>query len=163
MALDRKGIARAIRDLLRSDTDVLYGKKKLIQYIEDSSVFFAKSRVNNIRPNALFIWVSDSSPSEERMQNTDYLYTVDLRFESIKVNPEDASNTIDDALERINYLINEEMYTGTVLSDYYTDTSAQVINISPASSIFDYPESTDGKRMIVEIEGAINIEINKWT
>ena len=163
MSLDRRGIARALRDLFRSDTTVLYGDGKLLQLIEDKAALFSKAKVNYNNPNALYLWVDLSDTTEERMQNTDSSYLCNFRFESIQVNPENAANTIDDSLERINYLINEEMYTGQVLSSYYTDSSAQIINMVPLSSTFEYPESTDGKRMIIEIEGAIEIEVNRWT
>lgn len=163
MALDRRGIARALRDLFRADTTTLYGSTKLLQIVEDKAALFAKAKVNNNNPNALFLWVDLVDSTEERMQNSDYAYICNFRFESIQINPENAANTIDDALEQINYLINQEMYTGTVLSGYYTDTNAIVINMSPSSSTFEFPESLEGKKMIVEIEGALEIEINKWT
>lgn len=163
MALDRRGIARALRDLFRADTSILYGSSGLLQIIEDKAALFSKARVSNNFPNALFLWVDLSDTTEERMQNIDYLYICNFRFESVRIDPESAANIVDDALERINYLLNEEMYTGTVLSGYYSDTSAQIINMAPVSSTFEYPEMTDGRRMIIEIEGAVEIEVNKWT
>ncbi len=162
MALDRRGIARALRDLFRNDTDTLYGSGKLLQLIEDKAALFSKAKVNNNNPNALYLWVDLSDTTEERMQNADTSYLCNFRFESIQVNPENASNTIDDSLERINFLINREMYDGQVLSEYYTDTNAQVINMVSISSTFEPPESTEEKKMTIEIEGAVEIEINRW-
>ena len=162
MALDRRGIARALRDLFRNDTGTLYGSGNLLQLIEDKAALYSKAKVNNNNPNALYLWVDLSDTTEERMQNADTSYLCNFRFESIQVNPENAANTIDDSLERINVIINEEMYGGQVLSSYYTDTNAQIINIVSISSTFEPPESRDGKPMVVEIEGAVEIEINRW-
>lgn len=162
MALDKRGITKAVRDLFRNDTDTLYGSGKLLQLIEDKAALFSKAKVSNNNPNALYLWVDLSDTTEERMQNADTSHLCNFRFESIQVNPENASNTLDDSLERIKYLINKEMYDGQVLSEYYTDTNAQVINMVLLTSTFEPPESTDGKKMIIEIEGAIEIEVNRW-
>lgn len=161
MSLDRNGIATAIRDFLVTDTTVLYGSARYLQMIIPKAIEFTKARVNNNNPNALYIWVESLDPVEERIQNSDFMYTVDLRFESLFSNPETGSNNIDNSIERVNYLINTEIRNGNDLSSYYSDSNAQIIDMAPMSSTFPSPVESNG-RVIVEIEGAISILVNRW-
>jgi len=162
MALDRRGIATMAKDFLKADTSILYGDDKLIQLIENKTALFSKAKVSNTYPNAIYIWVDESGATDERMQNTDYDYILNFRFESLHVNPETSSNTVDDALERINKIFLDEMYNGTNLSSYYTDSNGQIINISVGTSTFSYPETGRDNVFTIEIESAIIITVNKW-
>lgn len=161
MALDRKGIADAIRDFLKADTTTLYGDSKYLQLIESNAVYFTKAKVSNKNPNALYLWVSSIDTQEERMQNGDYRYMVDMRFESKYSNPDDAIDNIDNALERVNKLLNTEIRDGNDLSSYYTDTNAMVIDIVPTNSTLSQPLDENGV-INVEIEGAITVIVNRW-
>jgi len=162
MALDRKGIVKAFVDLLKSDTSVLYGSGKLLNIINDKSIKFAKSRVNNKKPFGLYVWCVDETISMYRMQNNDEIYELNFRYEAIAADPETAVQQIDDANERVKLLANLQMYNGQMMSAYYTDSNAQVININPINSSLPAPESTEEKKTIIEIESAIEIEINRY-
>lgn len=161
MALDRLGIADAVRDFLKADTTILYGDSKYVQLIESNSVYYEKAKVNNKNQNAMFLRVSSKDTQEERMQNGDYQYIIDVRFESLYSNPNVAIENIDNALERVEVLLNTEIRTGNDLSSYYTDANANIIDIVTTNSTVSEP-THENSVVSVEIEGAISVIVNRW-
>lgn len=162
MALDRKGITTTLQNFFKADTDVLYGETKLIQLIKGKTALFSRAKVNNNKPNAIYLHCSGKVKTQARLQNADYDYFIDIRFESIQTDPEKASSTLDDALEQIDKLINEDGWSnGELLSSYYTDASAKIRSIDLVESTFPPPTHGENKRMVIEIEGAIVVNINR--
>jgi hypothetical protein len=162
MSLDRKGITTALANFFKADTTTLYGRGKLIQLIENKTALFSKAKVNNNNPNGIYLHCPGKIKTQFRLQNADYDYTINLRFESIQTNPEKAANTLDDALEQIDELINNEGYSsGDLFSSYYTDANAKIISVDLVESVFEPPELNENKRYVTEIEGAIIVTINK--
>ena len=163
-SLNRHGICIAIANYLKSDTSILYGSGKLLQIIDPNPVEYTNAFTdakNNYA--ALYLWATpEDSINLIRSQNHDDTYTVNMRFEVIGLDIYICYQSIDDAFERMKKLINTQMYNGGLLSGYYTDGNAQIINIETMSSSLPEPQSTDKGHIVVEIEGAIQVQINRW-
>jgi len=163
MSLDRYGISYAIAEMLKTDNSVLYGSGLLLQLIDPNPVNLSKARVDNTNLAALYLWAeSNDNTGLVRSQNSDDSYTINMRFEIIGLDILTCYQQIDNAYERVKKLINQQMYTGTMLTSYYTDTNAQVINIEMTSSSLPPPADDTAGTIVVEVEGAATIEINRW-
>ncbi len=162
MALDRAGITTAFADMLKADTGTLYGVGKLLSIIEDKMVEFSKAKVSNLKPYGLYLWTSSEGTRSVRSQNEDTDYNINMRFEAVATKIETAKDRLDDAYERVKYLTNDQMWTGLNLTQYYTDSNRRIDNIEPIISEMPEPDEIEGQHLIVEIEGAILVTINRW-
>jgi hypothetical protein len=161
--LNRQGIADTLRDMLKNDTTTLYGDGKLLEIIESDPSKFNAAKTEVSRPYGLFIWPADSDNSDTRMQNEDDTYSYDLVFQAINTGSKNAVDQIDRAWERVKVLVRDDMQNGRFLTDYYTDSNAQVINIDVAGSSLPAPtESTDERTMTFVCESAITVQINRF-
>jgi len=163
MALDRIGIATSFANMLKADTSTLYGSNKLLQIIDPNPVNFSNAKVNAKRAQyGLYLWVNDETTNVCRSQNTDEIFTINMRFEAIEMDILAAITNIDHAYERVKLLANTQMWNGLILSQYYSDSNAQIINIDVLASGFPPPKKNENSIIVTEIESAIQIEINRW-
>lgn len=158
-SLDRVAICTAIEGLLEADT-VLYGSDKLINYITDDVVKYENARIGVDRPYKMFL----KAPSKEKIatrmgNNADYAIIVEYRVEGLKSNPQTAYQNIDDIDERVDYLCDNEMWTGNNLSSHFTNSECTVIDIVFGGSNCDVSKDEGGWK--VECEGTIRVEINR--
>jgi len=162
MALDRAGIADAFANLLKADTGTLYGTGKMLQKISSSPKEFETAKVSSRLETGLYMWISDGDTVDDRIQNTDDLYTLDMRFVGNKADPDTAIDNIDDAFERCKVLIRNQMYEGQYMTSYYTDSNAQFVNIDVISSVLPAPDSDEETTLVFVLKGAVNALINRW-
>ncbi len=162
MALNKQGIATALKDLFEADTDTLYGSGKLLQYISADPKLYRKAKCDRLRPCRLYISVTPCNTIDVRSQNTDESYEIDLRFIASQSNYTTAINKLDEAYERIKYLINNEMWSGTMLTAYYTDTNAKVINMEPVSGELPPPEDDDTNDITIDADCSATVIVNRW-
>jgi hypothetical protein len=161
-ALDRVGISIAVANLLKDDTSVLYGASNLLQVIEGDPKKFNKAKVDAKRNrHGLYLWASAEGEPNIRSQNADFTYSIGARFEGLDVDTTKLYGHLDDAYERCKDLINDEMYSGGYLTNYYTDTNSTVIDIRTTESDLPEPTEAERQRIVVEIESAFIIEINR--
>lgn len=158
-SLDRIDICNAVESLLESDS-TLYGSGKLINYITDNIVNFRNAKVGVDRSYKMFL----SAPTREKINtrmgnNTDYAFTVDYRIEGVQSNPHTAYTNIDDIDERIEYICDNEMWTGNNLSAHFTNSECTIIDINYEGSTCEITD--DDGAWKVESEGSIRIEINR--
>ena len=162
--LDRHGISLAFSNFLKADTSVLYGSGRMVQIIDPNPVEFSTAFTdakNNYA--ALYVWAtSEDSFNQIRSQNHDDTYTINMRFDIIGLDLYTCYQNIDNAFERIKKLVNSEMYAGGLLSGYYTDGKAQIINIETTASTLPEPQEIESGHIVVEIESAVVVEINRW-
>jgi hypothetical protein len=161
MALDKNGISTAIADCLKADTGTLYGTSKLLQIIEGDPRKFDKAKIDNKNRYALYLWCRNQDPLEIRSQNEYTNYFVNVRIEGLETNPQTALQNMDDAWERIAYLINNQMWAGLYMTSYYTDANAQIYNIEPTTAVLPEPEQKESF-LTCECEGAILVQVNRW-
>lgn len=162
VALDRYGIASVVAEMLRADTTTLYGESKLVQTIETDPTKFEAARVDNRKPFKMYLWTSSESTPSVRARNTDDEYSIGIRIEGYLSNVETIATRIDDIWEQVKHLVNQQMWQGNMLVGYYTASSAQVINIEPLNSELPPPEQSDNGTLVVECEGGILVQVNRW-
>lgn len=162
MALDRDGIAAAFADMLKADTTTLYGASKLVQIIDPNPIRFTKAKINNSKPVGIYLWAEPEDTVDVRSQNTDEQFIINMRFEGINLDPQNAEKQIDDAYEQVKLLTNTQMWNGQMMTAYYTDSNAQIFNIEPITSTLPPPEPVENQRIVIEIEGAVLVEVNRW-
>ncbi len=161
-ALDRNGISTAFANMLKNDTSILYGASNFLQIIEPNPIRFAKAKVNNSDRYGLYLWAEPEDTQDVRSQNEDEQFIINMRFEGINLDPENAEKQIDDAYQRVKVLVNTQMHDGQMMTDWYTDTRAQIFNIEPVTSSLPAPEPEGNQKITIEIEGAILVEVNRW-
>jgi hypothetical protein len=160
--LDRYGISTAIANMLIADGSILYGSGRLLQIIEPSPIEFSNAKVDNHNQYGLYLWAEPEDTVDVRAHNGDDSYIINMRFEGIELDPYTAVKAIDNAYERVKFLVNSQMWQGQYLTDYYTDSKANVINIEPITSVLPPPIEGETNHVVIEIDGAIRIEINRW-
>ena len=158
-SLDRVDVCNAIESLLESDS-TLYGSGKLINYITDDVVKFERARIGVDRPFKMFL----SAPTREKItarmgKNADYAIIVSYRVEGLKSNPQTSYQSVDDIDERVDYLCDNEMWTGNNLSSHFSNSECTVIDINFEGSTCDVNDDEGGWK--VECEGTIRVEINR--
>lgn len=157
--LDRRDICNAIEALLESDSE-LYGTTGHLNYITDNIVEYDKARVTIDRPYKMFLKAPIREKIATRMgNNADYAIIVEYRIEGLRSNPQTAVDKIDDIDERIDYLIDNEMWTGNNLSSRFTNSESSVTDINTEGSEADVSKDEGGWK--VECEGSIRVEINR--
>ena len=161
MALNRSGISDAIANLLKADTTTLYGTTKLIQRIESDPSLYGQSLTNKTNKCALYIWTESVSSDLIRSQNIDKNYSVNLRLEVNLMDIESAYDKLDGAIEQIEWLVNQQMWNGLMLTQYYSDSNAQVYNLEPDLSELPEPR-LENDTFVFELSGAINVYVNKY-
>lgn len=160
--LDRLGVSQAVAEMLQADTTVLYGSGKLLQVIDYGIENFEKTKVNTQRPFGMYLAAEIEDSQEIRSQNEYINYLINIRFAAHQRSLQNAYSAIDNAYERVKYLVNDQMWTGQMMSLYNNDTNAQIFNIEPTGSDLDTPEETEGNLLRVNIDGAILVEVAKW-
>lgn len=158
-SLDRVAVCAAIKALFEADS-TLYGSGKLINYITADVVKFETARVGVDKSYKMFLKATSREKIAARMgNNADYAITVLYRIEGLQSNPQTAYQNIDDVDERIDYLCDNEMWTGNNLSDHFVNAECTVINIEFQGSDCDVRIDDGGCK--VECEGSIRVEINR--
>ena len=163
MPLDRDGISTAIAEMLRADS-TLYGPTtaSLLQIIEGDPKKFNKAKVNAKRQRyAMYLWAEASDTVVVRPQNKDVLFSINTRFEGLNADITAGMRVVEDAYNRAMLLIDSQMWDGQYLTQYYTDTTATVINMESVGSTFPPPEEGERGFFSIEIEGAATVEINR--
>jgi hypothetical protein len=160
-ALDKSGVSIAIADMLKADTTTLYGTGNLLQIIEPNPVKYSKAKIDNTNAYGLYLW-AEGDDNLSRSQNKDQQFIINMRFEGKNLDPNNAVQQIDDAYQQVLSLVDTQMWNGQMMTDYYTDTNAQIFNLEPIASSLPAPEPGDGQTVIIEIEGAILVEVNRW-
>lgn len=161
MHLDRTLVLDMISKCFRADTTKLYGQNKLCQHVEVNPVYFEKSAVDIKRPNRIFLRCAPKENFEYRMQNNDIVYTIDYRIASrYSSDPNKAQQKIDDIDERMAYLIDSQMFTGSMFTDYYDETDTDTVYDVTYDNSSLVTEERDGV-IIAECEGAIRVFVNR--
>jgi len=163
--LDRSGVSIAFANMLKADTSVLYGASNLVQIIDPNPVRYSNAKIDAKTNNtALYVWAEPDDTTEVRMRNSDKIYNINMRFETMNINYNAGVKEIDDAYEQVHLLTNEQMYQGQMMTDYYTDGNAQIIDIEPVFGSLPPPEQSESRRNVLttEIEGVIKVAINRW-
>ena len=158
--LDRKGICNMVRDCLRADTATLYGSGKLVQVISSDWTDFNNASADTVKAYKLFLSCPPKTTAEVRSQNADSEFEVQMRIEGYKIDPDTAASNIDDIDAQVALLINQQMYNGQMFTEYFTDTSAQVIDAEYISG--DLTIDGDADRAVVECAALIIIRVNRW-
>jgi hypothetical protein len=156
-AIDRKGAADLIRDVLLADTSVLYGDTKLVQAISSDPVEYIEAKVNIRKPFKLFVVCEDERTVEYGTQNSRVQFDIGYRVEGKQADPENARDTIDDIDNRIRDLINTQMFGGRQFVDYYSDTSNRVVDAEYDNASLVVEQR--GDRVAVECSGAIVLTV----
>lgn len=161
--IDRVGILNTLSDFFKADTGTLYGTSKHLQLIEYDPVKFENSKADNSKPFGLYMWISNESTVGFMARNSDELYEVSLRFVGIKSDFSGVFTQIDNAYERIKYLVNEQMYLGTMLTGYYSvsSASAQIINIEATNSQLTPAVIETENRITFDANAAIAVTVNR--
>lgn len=157
--LDRTDVCAAIEALLEADSE-LYGASGHLNYITDNIVEFENARVSIDKPYKMYLKAPRRDKIDTRMgNNADYAITVEYRIEGLKSNPQTAIEKIDDIDERIDYLIDNQMWTGNNLSGHFTNSESTIIDMVFEGSEADTRKDEGGWK--VECEGTIRVEINR--
>ena len=161
--VDRRNVCNALKSLFEADTGTLFGQNKLIKSISTKFKEFESAKVDIGTPYKMYIKASLKEKTEARMQNADYTITVNYRVEGKTVEIETAVDRLDDIDDRIDYLIDNEMWSGDYLTNYLAVTGNTMINSEWVSSDVDSVlEPTEGGGVWrVHCEGVITIEINR--
>jgi len=159
--LNKVGISEVIRDCLKNDRSVLYGRGKLLNYITIDPTEFAKAKVAVNKPYAMYIWTDPGETTEERASNQFDSYAVGVRVRGKMTKIFTAIKQMDLIWERVKVLLRENMTSGNYLSDYHNDSNAQIYSFKPVSSELPTPEDQDGE-FISECNGAIEIHLNRY-
>jgi hypothetical protein len=157
--LDRNTILDALKSLFEADTGILYGATRLIQSVSVRAVEFEKAKIDVTTPYKMYLSCEGRTKVDTRAQNTDYTFDVKYRIEGMSENPETARGYLDDVDERIEFLVDNQMYLGDRLVPYYVNTLSQVIDMAWVGS--ECKIMTENGVVQVESEGSISITINR--
>ncbi|MBU2177663.1 MAG: hypothetical protein KJ556_21435 [Gammaproteobacteria bacterium] len=162
-SLDRKNIIDAVKALFIADTGTLYGETKLINSISVKQVEFDKAKIDAKTPYKMFLSTPDREKVETRMQNADYAFTVRYRVEGLTVDPDEAWQKLDDIDERIDYLCDNQMWSGSNLGSYFTNSLSTINDMEFQASTCDVVRepSEKGTTWRVHLEGTIRVEVNR--
>lgn len=163
-SLDRKNIVDAVQDLFEADTGTLYGETKLINTISVQQTEFDKAKVSSKTPYKMFLACPDREKVETRAQNADYAFTVRYRVEGYEVDPDVAWQKLDDIDERIDYLCDNQMWSGSNLTSYYTNTVSTILDMEFESSTCDVVREQgagEGTVWRVHLEGTVRVVVNR--
>ena len=158
-ALNRNDIVAAIDALFKADTAILYGSGKLLEHISVRYLEFEKAKLTVGQGYKMYLKGNLREKVAARMQCSDYIVTVESRIEGITVDPETAQQHIDDIDERIDYLIDNQMWTGVNLTPYFSNSESTVINLEWISSSCEPELINDQWR--VHSEGIMTVEVNR--
>ena len=160
MAFTRDTASNMLVNMLKADTDTLYGTGRLVQVITNDWSLFEKAKIDVNNSYKIFIKMSSKSKLESgRFQCTDEAYVADYRVEGLHTKPDTIAGKLADIDERISKLIDLQFFNGDMFTDYYTDSKVTVYDV-----VFDNSglgvENRNNK-VIAECEGAITILINR--
>lgn len=158
--LDRLDISNAILSLLKSDS-TLYGQGKLINKISIRWQDYENAKVDRKNPYQLFLKTPTYEKIQARMQSSDYMITCEYRGEGRTNNAEDAWQWLDDISERIDYLVDNVMWSGDHLTSHYTNTEATLINIEHTISDQDVIDEGSPSAWRAHLDGIITVEIQR--
>lgn len=157
-SISRTEVCNALEALFEADT-TLYGPVALINNITSNMLLYENARVSIDTPYKMFLNATTRSKIAVRASgNVDYSFTINYRIEGLRSNPQTAKENIDAIDERIEYLCDNEMWSGTNLSSQYTNASCTVLNIEWEESNVNMTSDEGGIK--VECEGSIVIDIN---
>ena len=162
--VDRINICNAYKQLFEADASILYGQNKLINSISIKFKEFEQAKIDIGTPYKMYIKAPDKEKQEARMQNADYIITINYRVEGKTIDPETAIERLDDIDERIDYLVDNQMWGGLYLTDYLNVDGNTLVNTEWISSSVDtVMEVTDdgGEVWRIHCEGTITAEINR--
>jgi hypothetical protein len=157
--LNRDGVAAMVADCLKADTTTLYGPSKLVQIITSDPILFINAAVDINSPYKLFIWAPDNPTTAVRTQNSDEVFVLNFRIDGLAVVPETAFRVIDQVDQQIKCLINNEFYTGTMFTSFYTDVKGKVFDAERSDAAISVTK--DNGIVTAECSGAIRILINR--
>lgn len=165
--LDRDGICNAYTDMLKSDTTFLYGAGRLLQKIIYNPILYDKSKVDINNPYQLFVQCESEESEEIRANNIYENYSLSLTFNALAADPYTAYKNIDNAFEHIKILTNKQMWSfdgnaAMMLSDYYTDLTAQIYNVETVNSSLPPPIETESSILTIVVDSAILVQVNRW-
>lgn len=157
--LDRTDVLAAMEKLFEADS-TLYGSSAYINNITDSIVEFEEAKISIDKPYKMYLKAPRREKVDVRMSgNVDYNIFVEYRIEGLKSNPQTAIENIDDIEDRMQHLCDNEMWQGSNLAAYFTNTESTVINIEWESGTAEVRKDDGGIK--VESEGTIRVEINR--
>lgn len=159
MSLNKEGVALMLADMFRADTAVLYGQSGYVQDIVSDEIEYLNSSIDITKPYKIFLKCSPSTTDAVRMQNEDVLYQVEFRIEGCHQDPRESRKQLDLAEHRMRKLINTQMYDGDTFTDFYTDSSARILDVEMTDGDLG-TEEREG-RVVVEDEGIINVFVNR--
>lgn len=157
--VDRINVLTAFKNLFEADTGNLYGRNNLISNISLNIVEFLAAWIDVKTPYKMFLSAPSKESSSVRMQNEDYIITINYRIEGRSNDEQTAYTRLDDIDERIEYLINNEMWGGTYLTNYLSVSNNSLINTEWQRSDCDIIQENDVLR--VHCEGSFTVEINR--
>jgi hypothetical protein len=157
-ALDRIEVIDIIKSLLIGDTTILYGQDKLIKFISSNPIDYEASKVDVNTPYKMYLYAPSREPVEVRAQNEDYAIIVNYNIEGVTRNPDTAYARLDDIDKRINYLCNNQMWTGDNLSTFFTNANCTIIDIEVQTGETNIV--SDQGYLQCEAKGSIRVVIN---
>lgn len=159
--LDRHDILAALKSLFEADTTVLYGKGLLLNHISINLKEFEKAAVNIYEPYKMYMIASEKNKIATGMnKNTDVEFIIEYRIEGLARDPEEAYQNIDDIDERIEHLVDNEMWGGTKLTGHFSDSESSVIDMEHISSNLDI-DVDDNNQLNVYCDGSIRVLIDR--
>jgi hypothetical protein len=161
VSMERSTIVNAIRDRLKADTTTLYGATKLLQIIDSDPLDWENRETTLDNYCALYIRSFLLQPVENLMQAYNETYSISLDFVCDQSDLFAAMTKIDQAYQQVKKLLLQEMFNGKMLSQYYTDTKAQIFDIQVIDN--DISEVSDQENFIrINSVGNVLIYVNRW-
>lgn len=159
LGIDRYGIVNMLRLLFVADTGTLYGSGKYLQDITINPVHFDRTRVDIKTPYRMAMLCRLRNDDYFQLQNKFETYDVDIAILGLTSNPKTAYQNIDDAMHRIAYLVDNQMYSGDLFTSYYNDSVATVVDAECDLSSVDI--TLESGIIKAECDAAITVLVNR--
>ena len=159
--LNRDGISEVFADMLKADTDVLYGATKLVQVITHDPTLYDNAKVDLANPFKMFCWATEEQTDTFQMQSVMEVYTINIRIVGKLSIVQDMIKMLDKINERIKYLVNAQMFGADRFAAYYTDTDARIENCYITNSTIEPPEYTENNTLQTACEGVGEMLIHR--